>query len=169
MFPSAGQSARKSSYIHFVSRFKAGWLLKLILQVQSLVNTRSGNTDYKQGSATQCDNEQSKFILQCRFPWQPNIRSASQKISHLLSKLEIHYYVHNSPSVKFTCTCPVSLTSILILSFHLPDVFSHFASNLKPVFTSHLFHLFCMVCRYHPSVMWSVWWHLLKAWITSSS
>jgi len=69
MFPSAGQSARKSSYIHFVIRFKAGWLLKLISQVQSLVNTGSGNINYKQGSATQCGNEQSKFIVQCRFPW----------------------------------------------------------------------------------------------------
>jgi hypothetical protein len=29
--------------------------------------------------------------------------------------------------------------------------------------------LYCMVCRYHPSVMWSLWWHLLKAWTIKSS
>jgi hypothetical protein len=55
--------------------------------------------------------------------------------AHLVNKLHTFYrswkfittsYVHNNPSVKSAWTCPVSLKSIPILSFHLPDVFSPF-------------------------------------------
>jgi hypothetical protein len=64
--------------------------------------------------------------------------------AHLVNKLHTFYrswkfittsYVHNIPSFKSTWTRPVSLKSILILSFHLPDVFSPF--RVQPEFCRH--------------------------------
>jgi hypothetical protein len=119
--------------------------------------------------------------------WQANIHSAIQEIPRLLWKPTVHYLIHNSPPlirtwarwIQSTPSHPISLRSIIILSFYLrlclpSGLFpSRFRTKILYAFLIPLSALY-MPCPSHPP--WlnhpnNIWWsvQVMKLLITQSS